>query len=443
MIAILLWTMLGIGTIWYSSIRIFEGHVEDQYHEELQVHVRELDVLTKLRPDGQPYLSRPLSDPRFAVPDAGFYWQITRDGFLPLKSSSMTRGSFDESIARSTRVTHEVQSGPTGRAITYGLIRQTRQGDNIRFVIATDERLLNQIVADFERELTIWLAILAILLLASGGAIILFGLRPLDKLGLAIASLRRGEVDGIKGDYPREIAPLVNDLNAYIARNNELVTKARVQAGNLAHALRTPLAVMTDEAERMAEQENASEAAETFLEQCRLMTQQIEYQLARARSVAGEGSTAQSSDFSATVLPTFSAMERLHPDKSFHLENDLPSSLRLAIDPVDLSEIMGCLLDNAGKWARQNIHCMARVVDGQAMIDIADDGCGLEDHELEKAFEIGARFDSGKTGSGLGLPIARDIARGVGGDIILLADTSAPTGLVARLYLPATTRLDS
>ncbi|WP_417595979.1 ATP-binding protein [Parasphingorhabdus sp.] len=436
MIAILLWTALGITSIWYSSTRLFEMHVERQYHEELDVHIKELDRLTKLKANGQPFLSRPLSDPRFAVPNAGFYWQITRQGYEPIKSASMTKGGIDDSIANSPQVSHGHQVGPTGKAITYGLIRPTADGDSVRFVIATDQRLLDAITNEFEAELKLWLAILALLLLASGGAIILFGLRPLDRLRKASETLRRGEADVIEGNYPSEIAPLVGNLNAYISSNRELIVKARVQAGNLAHALRTPLAVMTDEAERMAEQENGSAAA-TFLEQCRLMTQQIEYQLARARSVAGKGKAIQASDFSATAMTVISAMERLHPDKSFRLENSLPSSLRLAIDPVDLSEIMGCLLDNAGKWANRCVVCRAEVAEGRAIIEIADDGLGLQEENLETAFEIGSRFDAVKTGSGLGLAIARDIARGVGGEITLIANPSEEGGLIARLYLPA------
>ncbi|VAW04392.1 hypothetical protein MNBD_ALPHA04-2201, partial [hydrothermal vent metagenome] len=400
------------------------------------VHVRELDGLTELKADGQPYLSRPLSDPRFAVPDAGFYWQITRDGFLPVKSASLTRGGFNDDVAASGQVKHEIQTGPTGIAITYGLVRKTAQGDNIRFVIATDQRLLDAITDEFEAELKIWLAILAILLLANGGAIIMFGLRPLDKLGEAAGALRRGETDNIEGDYPQEIAPLVDNLNAYISSNQELVARARVQAGNLAHALRTPLAVMTDEAERMVEEDRSAREAKTFLEQSRLMTQQIEYQLVRARASADAKTILNPADFVSVAERVIAAIERLYPDKIFLLDNQIPAGTRLAIDPNDLSEILGCLFDNAGKWADSEIDCSVRIEGDEARISICDDGPGLMDVNLHKAFEVGTRFDPEVPGTGLGLAIARDLVQNAKGEIRLYNGSKHKIGLSASLSIP-------
>lgn len=436
MVSILLWTALGIGAIWYSSTRLFEMHVEEQYHDELDVHIRELDGLTKLKADGQPYLSRPLSDPRFAVPNAGFYWQITREGYEPLKSSSITTGGFDDRVAKSDQVTHGHQLGPTGKAITYGLIRRTEKGDNIRFVIATDQRLLDAVTNAFEAELKIWLSMLALLLLASGGVIIVFGLRPLDKLRDETTALRRGEAQAIEGNYPREIAPLVDNLNAYISSNMDLVAKARVQAGNLAHALRTPLAVMTDEAERMIEGRKSAASAETFLEQCGVMTQQVEYQLARARSTAANKATFQPADFSLVAAPVLSAMKRLHPDKNFRLTNHNPMQLKIGIDPNDLAEILGCLFDNAGKWADCNIDCIAEIDTKNATISICDDGPGIAAGNIPKAFEVGMRFDPVVSGTGLGLAIARDLTLSAKGKLALTSGGGNRSGLCARLVLP-------
>ena len=197
--AILIWVALGIGALWFSSVRLFSSHVEQQYHEELEVHVRELAELTVLDAAGNPRLSRPLSDPRYAVPLSGFYWQIGRPGHRSLKSPSMTRGALDEDVAHSPDILHRVENGPTGPTITYGFERAVPGGAPLHFVIATDERLLRAVIASFTRELSLWLSLLALALLASGLAIITLGFRPFNRLAARIAALRRGQADHIEG----------------------------------------------------------------------------------------------------------------------------------------------------------------------------------------------------------------------------------------------------
>ena len=192
-LAILAWVALGIGGIWFSATRLFETHVEAQYHDELAVHIKELAGLVRLAPDGTPRLVRPLSDPRYLVPLSGFYWQVSVDGHAPLRSDSMTRGALDERVAHRPTILHRTEQGPTGPAITYGLVERGPQGQDVHFLIATDQRLLDATVAAFTRDLTVWLTGLAVLLVATGGAVVAFAFQPLDRLGLAIARLRRGD----------------------------------------------------------------------------------------------------------------------------------------------------------------------------------------------------------------------------------------------------------
>lgn len=181
--------------------------------------MRELGRLTTIGPDGRIPLTRPLSDPRYEEPLSGFYWQVTADGHAPLKSGSMTRGGLDEDIAHSPEILHTLDNGPTGPAITYGFTRAGPAGEDIHFVIATDQRELEQLIGSFTRDLTLGLVGLGALLLATGVAIIGFGLHPLDQLSRAIARLRKGEVVELEGRYPMEIAPLAADLNAYVRQN--------------------------------------------------------------------------------------------------------------------------------------------------------------------------------------------------------------------------------
>ena len=435
LLAVSLWVMLGIAAIWFSAVGIFSRHVEQSYHEELEVHVRELGGLTEIAPDGAIILTRPLSDPRYAEPLSGFYWQVTADGRAPLRSQSMTRGRLDESIAHSPEILHRLDSGPTGPAITYGYTRKGPAGEDIHFVIATDQRELDRLIGSFIRDLTAWLAALAALLLATGFAIISFGLKPLDRLSQAFARLRHGDTEELEGQYPAEIAPLAADLNAYIRQNDAMVARARVQAGNLAHSLRTPLAIITDEAERLAERNNSRAAGAVLLDQASAMEQQIEYQLARARSGAGRRPSGRGVVLPDVVVPILRAMERLHPEKRFTLDSSGFKGNVLPLDPVDFAEVLSILLDNAGKWARREVTLtIACLPNGASKVTIEDDGPGIPEELIDRAFEVGARFDPAVAGSGLGLAIARDFCDAMGVELLLENGTS---GLVATLRCPA------
>ncbi|MGB5077928.1 MAG: HAMP domain-containing sensor histidine kinase [Sphingorhabdus sp.] len=432
--AILLWVVLGIGAIWYSSVRLFSMHVEAQYHEELEVHVKELAGLMILDASGKPHLTRPLSDPRYAVPLSGFYWQVTRPGFGTVKSPSMTRGGLEYDFADSPDILHHVANGPTGKTIVYGLVRAASSGAPTHFVIATDERHLQRIIAVFTQELTVWLALLALALITSGLAIITFGLRPFGTLARSIRDLRVGNAAAITGSYPDEIQEVVTDLNAYAGRNAAIVERARVQAGNLAHSLRTPLAVITDEAECMMEAGKAGKQAQVFLDQTHAMQRQIDYHLARARSGGSRQAIGAQTVLSEVLSPLLSAMERIYPAKSFGFAVASGTAAIIACDPEDLNEILCNLLDNAGKWAARNISIRFHEDGERSVIEIEDDGPGVEQDCLERAFEIGVSLGEDEGSSGLGLAISRDIARDYGGDVTL--GRAAKRGLIARMVIP-------
>lgn len=436
LLAITVWVALGIGAIWFSAVGIFSAHVEQSYHEELEVHVRELARLAELNDSGEIRLSRPLSDPRYEEPLSGFYWQITVAGLEPLRSRSMTRGTLDERIAHSPEILHTLDNGPTGQAITYGLVEESPSGQVIHYVIATDQSELDRLIDGFTRDLTLWLTGLGSLLLATGVAIIGFGLHPLDRLSRAITRLRQGEAEELEGEYPAEIAPLVGDLNAYIHQNADMIARARVQAGNLAHSLRTPLAIITDEAERLAGNQECSQAADVLLEQGKAMEQQIAYQLARARSSSGQPYAARPTRIPDVAVPILRAMERLHPTKRFTMNATGCHRSSIPVDSVDYAELLSILLDNAGKWARHEVQLHFECEEGGPLVArISDDGPGIATEKIGEAFLLGSRLDTSKPGAGLGLAIARDIAEAIGVELRL---ENAATGLVASVvYSPS------
>lgn len=433
LLAVMLWVALGVGGIWFTATRVFERHIEAMYHEELEVHVRELARLTEIDGEGRPRLARPLSDPRYEVPLSGFYWEVTVPGQPALRSQSMTRGELDRSVAHAADVVHSLEGGPTGPAITYGLFERGPRGEPIHIVIATDQSELDEDIDAFTGELTAWLGGLAALLLATGIVIIGFGLRPLGRLGAAITRLRHGDAEELEGRYPAEIAPLVSDLNAYVRQNTAIVRRARVQAGNLAHSLRTPLAILTDEAEQLAQQEGGAEASAVLLDQAEVMRQQIDYQLARARSGAGAGVPGSKANLPDLALPILKAMQRLHPEKRFALAAD-STPATVAVDPVNLAELLSILLDNAGKWARGSV-CLrvTRGEDGRTTIRVTDDGPGMTGEQINRACEVGTRFDPAMAGSGLGLAMARDLCADMGAALELRSDRA---GFTASIRIP-------
>lgn len=433
LLAIAAWVVVGIGGIWISAVSLFARHIEQSYHEELEVHVRELAGLIRLQPDGTPVLTRPLSDPRYLVPMSGFYWQVNVDGHAPLRSRSMRRGELDEQVAHSAEVLHRIDKGPSGPAITYGFVAKGPQGQDVHYMIATDQRLLDATIADFTRDLTVWLAGLAVTLLLTGAAVVLFAFEPLDRLALAIGRLRRGDRAALKGKLPYEIAPLADDLNAYIAHNAEMVERARVEAGNLAHSLRTPLAVIIDEAERLSRVPRTAGSAQVLLDHSQRMAQQIELRLARARMAVSGALPGAVSRIDEVLPPILSALQRLHPGIRFDLTQPSNDPATLPIDPTDLTELLSNLIDNAGKWASARVAVTVTASAAGGVVTIVDDGPGLTAEQRAKAGEPGLRFDPARPGSGLGLAIARDLAQAHGLSLTLSDRSDGLAGLQVRL----------
>lgn len=432
LLAVMVWVALGIGGIWFSATRLFAMHVEEQYHEELEVHVVELAGLVHVGKNGTLSLTRPLSDPRYLVPLSGFYWEVRADNGQSLRSASMTRGNLDERVAHSSNILHHIENGPTGPAITYGFAREIG-GQDIHYMIATDRRLLDETIGSFTRELMIWMGVLAAALTATGVAIVAFGFRPLDRLTDAVSRLRNGDPTGLSGPFPSEIAPLVDDLNSYIAHTSRIVERGRVEAGNLAHALRTPLAVILDEAERLARDPATARSAAVQLQQAQRMVEQIEFRLARARSAAGAGVPGSISRLSQILPPILSAMRRLHPAITFRFNDALSDSATLPVDPVDLSELLSNLIDNAGKWAESTVEVALGGTEDDLIVTITDDGPGMTAQQIEQAGTIGLRFDETRPGAGLGLAIAHDIANTYGLDLTLSPRADGLPGLMVTV----------
>jgi signal transduction histidine kinase len=277
------------------------------------------------------------------------------------------------------------------------------------------------------------LAVTAVILLAVGAWHVHRGLSPFDELRARLASVRAGRERRIEGTYPAEVQPLVTELNALLNDREQLVTRAQAKAGDLAHALKTPLAILAQEAEG-ALAAGHTELASTMDQQVQRMRRHVDYQLAHARAAASGGSLGPRCSVAASVEGLVRALLRLHAGRGLRIEAEVGPELTTKAQREDLDEMLGNLLDNACKWARTRVKIRAAEGNLGLIVTVDDDGPGLAPAMRDAVLQRGVRADEAAPGSGLGLAIVRDLAELYGGRVAL---EQAPEGGVrARLELP-------
>lgn len=260
------------------------------------------------------------------------------------------------------------------------------------------------------------------------------GMSPINQLRNRLTAVHKGIAARVEGSYPSEVQPLVDDLNALIEERERRVARAVAKAGDLAHGLKTPLAVLAHEAHQAQVAGHAQLAAE-IEQQIDRMRRQIDYHLAHARSAAYAASPAARSSIATSAEGLLRALKRLHAERGLHIEIDAPASHAFRGQREDLDEMLGNLLDNACKWARTQVGLTCSKVGEQIVIAVDDDGSGIEPSMRETVMRRGVRADEAAQGSGLGLAIVRDLAEMYGGSISL--EESPMGGTRARLTLPA------
>jgi signal transduction histidine kinase len=260
------------------------------------------------------------------------------------------------------------------------------------------------------------------------------GLMPFERLRAYLARVKDGRANRVEGVYPAEVQPLVEDLNALLDQRERAVARAQAKAGDLAHGLKTPLAVMMHEADRL-ESGGLRDLAGAIAHQTERMRRQIDYHLAHARAAASGATLGARSVLLESSDGLARTLRRLYGDRGLTIDLDVPVDLCARVQREDLDEMLGNLLDNGCKWARSHVRLAAHGGDGRVVVHVDDDGPGIEPSMRATVLQRGVRADQAAPGSGLGLAIVRDLAELYGGTIAL---STAPTGgLRARLDLPA------
>jgi signal transduction histidine kinase len=259
------------------------------------------------------------------------------------------------------------------------------------------------------------------------------GISPINQLRDRLAAVHKGIGARVGGAYPTEVQPVVDELNALLDERERRVARAVAKAGDLAHGLKTPLAVLAHEAQQVRAGGQEHLAAEID-QQIDRMLRQIDYHLARARSVAAAASPGARASIAASAEGIARVLQRLHSERGMLIEIDVPSSHAFSGQREDLDEMLGNLLDNACKWARTRVKLTCSKEGDQVVIIVDDDGPGIEPSMREAIMQRGVRADETAPGSGLGLAIVRDIAEIYRGSISL--EASPMGGARARLSLP-------
>jgi len=418
---LLAWVLVSVAMAGWGIQQLFRQHILAQLQSELNIHLDQLTAVLQVGADGGISVSSPPSDPRFNHPFSGLYWQIAapaQDGRPArlLRSRSLWDAHLPESYAdlRAGRDLQAAATGPGGAHLRLR-VREVEPADGpyggLVLSVAADQSLWAEPISRFDRMLGAALGVLVLGMLAAAWMLVSYGLRPLARLRTRLADLREGRAERIEGDFPTEVQPLVEDFNQVLQRNAQGLERARQQAGNLAHALKTPLAVMA----------NAAAARDPALpqlvaEQVRTAHRQVDYHLAHARAAAAVRMRGLRSPILPLLRGLVRVMERVHAERGLRYDLDgVDDALAFRGESQDFEEMLGNVLDNAGKWARSRIRVTAVRRDGELEIRVEDDGPGLSPERAEAVFERGRRADERTPGSGLGLGIVRDLADLYGG----------------------------
>ena len=440
-----LWAAVALLAAGLILVSLYRSTVENAFDQRLSVYLQTLVGSLSAQDPTQPF-SDPgnLGEQRFELLYSGWYWQV-RDAAshkIDLASGSLFSDTIDVGEGTGTKVENGVTSGalvgPDKQSLRFLARTVAFEGrPPVILAVAGDAGELNGQVASFGTSVAITLAIFGIGLIAATLIQTRWGLRPLDRVRGALSELRRGKRTRIEGDFPAEISPLVNELNAVLESNQEVVDRARTQVGNLAHALKTPLSVVINEARA-----SRDPASHKIVEQTELMRRQVNHYLDRARIAAQSDVIGVTTEVEPVIDRLVRVMSRLHDERGIKLISDVPDGARFRGEQQDFEEIVGNLVDNACKWASTKVAVTARyrAPDGDddpglLELRIDDDGPGLTADEVEEVVTRGHRLDESKPGSGLGLSIVSDLVTMYRGRLSL--DRARMGGLCARVELPA------
>lgn len=431
-----------LGAHWGLS-GLFRDHVMRQFDQTLIQHLDQLTARLEFDAQHQPFINlRGLSDPRWDKPYSGLYWQVdrlssdgqAREGVLRSRSLWDVQLSLAvDALSDGSLHRHEVP-GPQGhglRVVERSVVAESSP-QRWRLMVAADTHEALAATERFDGVLAASLAALGCLLALAALAQVAVGLSPLRAMQRSLQQVREGRAQRLQGQFPSEVQPLIADFNAVLERRAEVLERARTQAGNLAHALKTPLTVLGN----AARQAPGTEWGTLVNEQVQIAQRHIQWHLARARAAAAHQMPGQRAELAPLLQGMVAVMKKVHGNKALRWSLDLPpADWAFAGEAQDLQEMLGNLLDNAGRSAKTEVHIQVQRDSAGLCLLVDDDGPGIAPEQREAVLERGVRLDEATPGSGLGLAIVVEVAGLYHGGLQL--GRSALGGLSVRLRLPA------
>jgi signal transduction histidine kinase len=432
--------MIGIAALWIGVLLLFGGFALDRvltssivrnFDSQLEYVLNAMIAASEIGPDGEVRFNRPPADQRFIEPYSGVYFQVSGNGADTFPSRSLwdrrLRVDNHTDIALHTYDSNEFAGEPL-RIVERDVVLP---GSNVRwrFQVAQSRDMINGQIRDLRSTLITSFAVLGAGLLMLAALQAFYGLWPLRRVRQEVVAIRSGTQTRIAEDFPLEIRPLIDEINQLLAHSEEQAEEARRHAGNLAHALKTPLTVITNAATA-----RSPDLADTVCREALAMRRQVDHHLARARAIGRRASAHARSTVWESLEAVERAVDRLYEGVTVDIAGDHAAQVR--VERQDLDEMLGNLVENAAKYGGGRVFVTVEPHDHVVDILVEDDGSGIPPAERETIFDRGARLDTGKPGTGLGLAIVRDVAMIYGGRIHL-EESEDLGGLLARLTLPA------
>jgi signal transduction histidine kinase len=430
--------LLGIGGM--ALERALASFVTSSFDQQLESTLNAMIASAEIGPQGEVRFTRSLGDQRFFEPYSGFYWQVTGAGQKMFRSRSLWDRALPTDLG-------ETAFGPRRETIVLppSEVLRTMERDAVlpgssivfRFQVGQSTLELDRQIRSLRNTLTLSLSVLGLGLIAVAVLQAVYGLWPLRRVRRALNAVRAGEATRVPVNFPPEIAPLVIELNALLDHNEAQAAAARTQAGNLAHALKTPMSVLLGEARA-----SGPDLPDIVIEQVSVMKRHVDHHLARARALGRRAVVTSRAEAWPALEAVAHAVERIHQDRGVVIDMTGDRQAVFAGERQDLEEMIGNLLDNAAKYGGGRVFVTVSVrpppapgTAGMVEIVVEDDGPGIPPESRGQLFGRGARLDTDKPGTGLGLAIVRDVAEIYDGSVEL-GHSEDLGGLAVTLRLP-------
>ena len=411
--------------------RVLVNSVEQNFDNQLEYVLTAMIASAEIGPDGEIRMNRPLGDQRFLEPNSGLYWQITGKGAMPFPSRSL----WDRALSAPANHNDQVFHFRNSNEFTDEPLRIAERAIKLpdsdiawTFMVAQSRDSLDRQIIELRSVLVTSFLLLGLGLIILAALQTFYGLWPLRAVRKAIAQMRSGRESRVTDALPDEVMPMVNELNALLDHNEKQAEESRRHAGNLAHALKTPLTVIMNSATAQS-----PDLADTIIREATTMRRQVDHHLARARAVGRRGHSHSRAQVWDSLESVERAVSRLYSHVRLDMAGDKETSAR--VERQDLDEMLGNLIENAAKYGGGSVFVTVEDAGDFVEMLIEDDGKGIPEGERERLFDRGARLDTGKPGTGLGLAIVRDVVEIYGGTV-RLEESEDLGGLLVRLRLP-------